>query len=130
MLFRSVPEENQTTTLSQKLSVNRLRIADQSGDLINEIPVGQSVNLESTVKNNAAKNQKFIYIVLIKDKDGITVLISWLNREVAQSETVDVELPWIPDRAGQYTIDIFLWKSMKNPIPLSSKPFTSFVSVT
>ena len=61
------------------------------------------------MENNLGTDQKFAYILQIKDSENITVMIAWMNGKIPKGETFDIGLSWIPDAAGKYTADVFVW---------------------
>lgn len=130
-LMVQVPREMEpVTTVSDKVSLSNLQMVDPVGSRINDVSVGQPVVLQSSVKNNVAVDQKFAYIMQIKDSDGVTIMIAWINGEIPKGKTFDVGLSWIPDSVGRYKVDVFVWESVASPTPLSLKPLSMPISVT
>lgn len=104
-------------------------IVDQFGNPITNAQLGQVLITQDNVVNSQNTNQKFAYIVLIKDKDGITMSLSWLTGELLPSSSFKAGQSWIPEQAGEYTIEIFLWQSIDNPVALAP-PKTVKITVT
>ncbi len=107
--------------LSGKAVVGRLMPVDQSGKPLTEVFTGQQVLVQADVRNNLEEKQPFAYLVLIKDADGITVSLSWITGTLPASETLSAAQSWVPDEAGRFTIEVFLWESVSNPVPLTAK---------
>jgi len=94
-------------------------IVDQLGNALASIQLGQVAIIQDNVMNKQNTNQKFAYIVLIKDNDGITVSLSWITGELQPSVTFKASQSWVPEQAGEYTVEVFVWESIENPVPLA-----------
>ena len=104
-------------------------IVDQFGNPVTDVQLGQVIIVQDNVVNRQDTSQKFAYIVLIKDKDGITISLSWLTGELPPQVTFKAGQSWIPEVAGEYTIEIFVWQSFDNPVALAP-PKTVTITVT
>lgn len=104
-------------------------IVDQFGKPVTDVQLGQVIIIQDNVINRQDTNQKFAYIVLIKDRDGITVSLSWITGELPPSSTFKAGQSWIPEEIGEYNIVIFLWQSINNPVVLAPQK-TVTISVT
>jgi len=104
-------------------------IVDQFGNPVTDVKLGQVIMIQDNVVNRQNTNQKFAYIVLIKDKDGITVSLSWITGEVPPSSTFKASQSWIPTEVGEYNVAIFLWESINNPVVLAPQK-TATITVT
>jgi len=102
-----------------------LAIAQSSTEMPEELQkftreVGKLTKIKSDVMNNTTSTLTFAYIVQVKDSENVTVQLSWIEGvKVAPKEKIDVMQSWIPEKPGQYTVEIFVWKSITNPDPLS-----------
>jgi len=129
--FSTIPIETQSLSpVSEKISLSNLQMVDQLGSRMSGVSVGEQVVLQSSVRNNQGIEQKFAYIMQIKDSDGATVMIAWINGEIPSGKTFDVGLSWIPENKGSYKADVFVWQSVANPLPLSSKTLTATITVS
>lgn len=81
--------------------------------------VGDRVGIRSTVSNGQSVEQQFAYIVQIKDSNAVTVQLSWLTGTLKPEQSMEVIQSWVPNTAGQYTAEIFVWQSEDNPVALS-----------
>lgn len=84
----------------------------------NVIKVGNEATIHSTLYNRDENNKSFAYIVQIKDSNGIVTHISWYEQEI--NETIDASVSWLPEKIGSYTVEIFVWSDMHDPVPLSN----------
>lgn len=114
----SIPFSVVAPTPSKPISLLDIRVADQSGIPLDVISTGQMVVLQSNIKSNESKEQSFVYIIQVKNSDGITTALSWTKGEIAPEKMFNMGISWIPDKTGTYHIDIFVWQSIEQPIPL------------
>lgn len=84
------------------------------------IQAGKLIKVKSEVANNTPSTLTFAYIVQIKDSDNVTVQLSWMDGiKVAPKEKIEAMQSWVPEKPGEYTVDIFVWQSVANPDPMS-----------
>lgn len=102
-----------------RLSMNELEILAQNGNVIVELDVGQAGMIFSNVKNVLDYSQEFAYIVQIKNENNHVVSLSWVTGEVIPSQELGMSISWIPQESGKYSIDRFVWNSVRGAIPLT-----------
>ena len=59
--------------------------------------------------------QPYAYIVQVRDSDGITVSISWVEGELLPNEQAVISQTWIPEVGGSYTLELFVWDGLDDP---------------
>lgn len=74
-----------------------------------QINVNQQVQITADVKNNQDKTQKFVYIVQIKNQNGIIMTIGWISGLLNPGQTFSPALSWTPKTSGEYTAEIYVW---------------------
>lgn len=111
----------QTTQSGQSSTGTPSKIEVVENAPVNTAEVAKETVVQSQVKNAQEQTQKFTYIVLIKDSDGITVSFSWSDGILAPNQSLTMQQPWIPEAPGTYTAEIFFWESFNNPVVLSEK---------
>ncbi len=111
---------NNPLDVGNKVSVSSLSVVDQEGNGIGKFAPGERVWIKSELKNKLSDEQRFTYIVQIKNADGFPVAISWVDGVLTPNMAFTPSLSWVPDEEGIYFAEIFVWHSMDNPIPLSS----------
>ena len=104
---------------SERLSMNELEILSQNGELIERLEIGQTGMLFSKVKNAIDFSQEFTYIVQIKNEDNNVISLSWVRGEIIPSQELGMSVSWMPQEPGKYSIDRFVWNSIKDAIPLT-----------
>jgi len=113
----------------EKVSLSRLTFVDQTGNRLKDITVGQQVMIQAKVTSNFEITEDIAYISQVKDAEGITVALSWITGTLAPGQALELAVSWIPETPGEYTAEVFVWKSIKNPEPLSPQPKTSTITV-
>lgn len=103
----------------EKVGIVRSAITDQTNSQLYEVRKEQSVMIQSEIKNNAETQQTFAYITQIKNSNGIVVKLEAVEGVLSPSKTSTIGISWTPDKSGSYTIEVFVWKSLEEPIPLS-----------
>jgi len=112
---------------TERLSMNELEILSQNGELSERLDVGQTGMLFSKVKNTIDFSQEFAYIVQIKNEENNVVLLSWVTGKTIPSQELGMSVSWIPQEPGKYSIDRFVWNSIKGAIPLTETVSTEIL---
>ena len=91
---------------------------------IEEVPmftakVGELKKITFKLTSNLRMDQPFVYIIQVKDEEGFTDQLSWVNGLLQARQEFRPQQSWIPENPGEYTVEIFIWKSVANPVPLS-----------
>jgi hypothetical protein len=94
-------------------------IVDSFGKGVSQVFVGEQILVQSEVTNTQNKKQPFVYILQVKDSEGITESLSWISAQLPANESLKVAQSWIPSGPGEYTVEIFVWDSLTNLGPLS-----------
>ena len=101
-------------------SISEPKLADLFGNGIDKIVTGQPVLVEMKVTNNLDEEQPFIYILQVKDGEGFTVMLTWIKGTMNKSAALDAGISWTPEESGNYTVEVFVWKSLEDPsLPLT-----------
>ena len=84
-----------------------------------KVTVDQQVMIMADLSNGQDRDQKFAYIVQIRDENGVVISLSWITGSLTPGQSFSPALSWTPISAGTYTIQIFVWESVNNPDALS-----------
>ena len=80
----------------------------------NNVNVGQQILISADITNNQDESQNFVYLVQIKDKNNFVVSFGWFSGKLNPHQTWNASVFWIPDNAGEFTAEIFLWEALIN----------------
>jgi len=111
----------------QRISVEDVFLADSFGVPI-EPTINEQIQIVGKVNNNQNYDQSFVYIIQVKDQDGTVVSLSWIQGELTSNQSLELSQSWTPIEDGNYSIEIFVWDSFKDQIPLSPSSSLSLFS--
>ncbi len=107
-------------TKFMRIGVEVPETVDQDSDPVDQGTLGTPIGIQSMLVNSEDREIKLTYIVKVTDSDGLTLMVSWIKGSVGSGMSLKPTIFWIPDTAGDYSIDIFVWDNLDNPIPLSA----------
>jgi len=125
ILAQKIVISNIPTT--ERLSMNEPKILSQNGELIERLDIGKTGMLFSKVKNTIDFSQEFAYIVQIKDEDNNVISLSWVTGKTMPSQELGMSVSWMPQEPGKYSIERFVWNSIKGAIPLADVIYTEIL---
>ena len=105
----------------EKLTTSAIRLEDAKGMPTSTPKVGQQILIRTPIKNTLQISQDYAYIVLIKNADQVTILLTWKKDSIAPLGLSTPAISWTPKSEGTYGIEVFIWKSIEEPEPLSSQ---------
>ncbi len=88
--------------------------------------------INTQVLNDSNEPKTFAYLTMVLDKDGITQNIQSGNLEVLPRQRTDAGAGyyyWMPEKAGDYVIKVFIWTGLENPEPILDPPNVINVTV-
>ena len=88
------------------------------------ININQQVQIAAHITNNQEIDQKFVYIVQIKDRENVVIHLVWISGELNPHQTLSTAVSWRPELSGSFVAEIFVWESLINQDALSK--FISF----
>jgi len=103
-----------------KLNIESPETIDDQGNPASQGSVGLPLGIQAQLTNSENINAKLLYIVKVSDADGVTIMVSWIKSDLRSGTSIKPAIFWIPEAPGNYTIDIFTWDSLDNPVPLSA----------
>jgi len=97
-------------------TIQNAQLVSQDED---RVTVDKQVMIMADLSNGQDRDQKFAYIVQIRDENGVVISLSWITGSLTPGQSFSPALSWTPISAGTYTIQIFVWESVNNPDALS-----------
>lgn len=97
--------------------IENAQLVSQNED---NVIVDKQVMVVADLSNGQDRSQNFAYIVQIRDQNNLVISLSWLTGSLTPGQTFSPALSWTPTVSGMYTIEIFVWESIKNPDTLSA----------
>jgi plastocyanin len=108
-----------STKNDESITIAKSMITDHTRAVLTKVSVGQSVAVQSMIQNNYDAEQTFAYIVQIKDVKGTVVKLEAVEGVLPPFKSFTVGISWMPEDAGEYYAETFVWKSLNEPVPLS-----------
>lgn len=133
----TIPEQPQplvsTPVMKYKdegVTVAQSAITDQLNSQLYDVTTGQSVVIRSLIQNNLSTQQAFVYIMQIKDSNGVVMKLEAIEGVLPAGKSFTVGVSWMPEKAGNYTAEAFVWKSLQESVPLSLNLLSTTITVT
>jgi len=98
------------------ITIQNAQLVSQDED---QVTVDKQVMIMADLSNGQDQDQKFAYIVQIRDENGVVISLSWITGSPTPGQSFSPALSWTPISAGTYTIQIFVWESVNTPDALS-----------
>ena len=93
-----------------RVDITNPRVVNAFGSKISDqINVNQQVQISADVKNNQEKSQKFVYVVQVKNQNGVIISLGWISGLLNPGQTFSPALSWTPKISDVYTAEIFVW---------------------
>lgn len=110
----------------ERIALNELYLASSDGDVVKEVVVGERVQIAAALSNNHDFVQDFSAIIQVKNEQNIVKSISWISGQITSNQKLEVSQSWKPENSGNYTVQIFVWNSLNDAIPLTPSLSDSF----
>ena len=107
-----------TEEIREKVTLSNVKLIDQTGSTVSRPTEGMQILIQSDLKNNLGSDQQFVYIVQVKDSGGATIMISWMSGTLPAGKQYAVAQSWLAEEKGNYSVDVFVWQSISNPVVL------------
>lgn len=91
------------------------QFVDSSGNMFTEIFPERKVNIQFDIGTRGESEREYVYIVLVKDRNGFTEQLSWTDGVVKDKEIVTASIPWMPEKAEDYTVEVYIWDNLEKP---------------
>ena len=118
-----------SNSITKVIAASNLTIVDQAGITQSKAITDQKASFQFDLKNDTRELLELLYMVQIKDSNGFTQALLSSTALLAAEQKFTVVQPWTPEQMGCYTIEIFVWQSVINPIVLSHRPLRSSLCV-
>jgi hypothetical protein len=103
----------------EKISNSQITLTDSSSNPLKSFQANNRIQIVGSIKNEQTFDQKFIYLIQIKDQNDSVVSLSWMSGELSEKQNLDVSQSWLPKNSGTFFIESFVWNSLKDQIALS-----------
>ena len=91
-----------------------------------EIRAGTDMVITASLENDEEESRPYVFAVQVLDKDSEPVLVSLVSGNMPPGQAASPSINWKPAASGTYTIEVFAWSSLANPVPLDDKQTGTF----
>ena len=111
----------------KKLTNSPISLTDSSGKPVNSFQEEKQIQIVGSIKNEQIFDQKFVYLIQIKDHSDSVVSLSWMSGELTGNQSLDVSQSWLPKNSGTFSIEAFVWNSIEDQKALAGSTNTSII---
>jgi hypothetical protein len=116
--YQSKPTDVTNILVSLPVVISNTVVTDPNGTKFSTIPVGAPIKITSDLKYLASSSQQpYVYYVQVKQFGGQVAFIG-KYQGVFLGTSNQPSVTWLPDTAGSYYIETYVWSS--DNVPLSS----------
>lgn len=99
--------------------ISNPQLVDQLGNEMSSPSVGNHLIVRTEIENSLSTDEAFTYIVQVKDSGGATIMISWMEGIIPAEKQYKVAQSWLAESPGEYTAEVFVWRSLSEPLVLA-----------
>ena len=118
---RTVVAAENVVPFIERVPISNPAVVDLSGNQLFFASVGQQIQITAHLESVQNRDQDFIYLVQIHDEDGVIKHLSWITGSLGAGNAFMPVQSWLPDAVGTYTVTMFVWESLANPVALSQQ---------
>ena len=111
----------------EKLTNSPITLTDNSGKPVKSFKEKNRIQIVGSIKNEQIFDQKFVYLIQVKDHNDSVVSLSWMSGELSGNQSLDVSQSWLPKNSGTFSIEAFVWNSIEDQIALAQSTTTSII---
>jgi hypothetical protein len=124
----SLARVTSSTPSLEKLTNSQITLSDSSGQPLTSFQVNNRIQIVGSIENEQLFDQKFVYLVQVKNLNGSVVSLSWISGELTGKQNLAVSQSWLPKNSGTFLIESYVWNSLEDQIALSH-PISSSVII-
>jgi hypothetical protein len=117
----------QALSKTEQVPAGTPEIVDTAGNAFASPSVGDIVIVQASVTNDDDVAHTVTFLVQIKNAGGEVINLGWVRDiELATDESQTPGLSWLPDSAGTYTAEVYVWTSISEAEALSPVKSVTF----
>ena len=111
----------------EKISNSQITFTDSSNNPLNSFQANNRIQIVGSVTNEQNFDQKFVYLIQVKDHNNSVVSLSWMSGELSGKQNLSVSQSWLPKNSGAFFIESYVWNSLEDQIALSQSISNSVI---
>jgi len=117
----------QALSKTEQVPAGTPEIVDTSGNAFASPSVGDIVIVQASITNDDDVAHTVTFLVQIKNSAGEIINLGWVRDiELSTDESQTPGLSWLPDTAGTYTAEVYVWTSISEAEALSPVKSVTF----
>jgi len=110
-----------------KISNSQITLTDSSSNPLKSFQTNNRIQIVGSVTNEQNFDQKFVYLIQVKDHNNYVVSLSWMSGELSGKQNLSISQSWLPKNSGTFFIESYVWNSLEDQIALSQPVSNSIV---
>jgi hypothetical protein len=115
--------------IREVVDISDLATLDASNRVVSSVGVGNPVLVKLSITNKLAEGRDYTYILQVIDQDGFVSSLSWSAGTLTPRQSNAAIIAWVPSERGTYTLQVFVWKSVEEAVPLAFKTLATNIQV-
>ena len=111
----------------EKISNSQITLTDSSSNPLKSFQANNRIQIVGSVTNEQNFDQKFVYLIQVKDHNNSVVSLSWMSGELSGKQNLSVSQSWLPKNSGTFFIESYVWNSLEDQIALSQPISNSII---
>ena len=122
-----VTKIGQALSKTEQVPAGTPEIVDTEGNAFASPSVGDIVIVQASITNDDDVAHTVTFLVQIKNSGGEVINLGWVRDiELSTDESQTPGLSWLPDSAGTYTAEVYVWTSISEAEALSPVKSVTF----
>jgi len=110
----------QALSKTEQVPASDPEIVDTAGNALAAPTANDILIVQATITNDDDVAHTVTFLVQIKNSAGEIVNLGWVRDiELSVDESQTPGLSWLPDGAGTYTAEVYVWESLSSAVALS-----------
>ncbi len=110
-----------------KISNSQITLTDSSSNPLKSFQANNRIQIVGSVTNEQNFDQKFVYLIQVKDHNNSVVSLSWMSGELSGKQNLSISQSWLPKNSGTFFIESYVWNSLDDQIALSQPISNSII---
>jgi hypothetical protein len=93
---------------------------------LEDVKAGADLTITASLENDEDESRPYAFVAQVLDGDGLPVFVSISMGTLSPGQTASPAVNWKPAQSGTYTVEVFAWNSLSDPMPLDDKRSGTF----
>lgn len=116
--------------IQEVVRISDLSTMDSNNRAANSVREGEPVLVRVDIDNMLSESREYTYILQVLDEEGFVSSISWSTGVLRADGRSTPTIAWVPTEEGTYRLEVYIWKSIEEAVPLSFRTLSTSVRVS